>query len=689
MYFMSFDQFRIFPKRRRQNQHCIMSKWEGIKDSSAMIPLIWLSRERDTDMWIPLRKEDCRVLNHCAQNDDKEEVYVESGRATVNLKTMTLTYNFFNYPPRKVCQASWFVMKNQKGAYEIEPILPFDDGLKIEALYQKALKAFSTLGKGKEEVMLEEIVLSSDGEEKVTVNKSGDTISLRKKPVSGVTSLLKKGELVQRGFGDYAIEGEEEENILGPVQHLIFVIHGIGETLWTKPSNDMSSLKDEINRLRQTMQKKQVDNWKKACDRHTQKNLPPPLPSPPNRIEIIPIEWYDEIHSSSNSLMKTLNTVTLKTIPSLRSVANDVVFDVLMYMTPEFCEATLKCVTSQINSKFSLFKKVHPDFARGDEEQEKVSLIGHSLGSVIAWDLLSVLKSHLDKDKKFHLSHSTSHQSGFSVYDTTNGSSKEKHESNPPPNGTWAPTLPNEMTTHIDFEPNFTFFLGSPLGCMLTLRGAHKCFDELIQIKRVEALLAAADSGEEDAAVKVVQSASDVISPFTLPSKTIYNIYHPSDPIAYRIEPLLMSRDVDQDCIPSPCTLITESRGAGLQTKAEKLGEDMRGGLKKMESMFKLKEAEESGRTANGSKMMVYADGDYVFPLGGTNKRIDYKLQIGLIENEYAMALWAHTSYWVNEDFIDFLLEKLPTNFGTPPVEKRADAYVDVASKQSPDELPK
>jgi hypothetical protein len=61
----------------------------------------------------------------------------------------------------------------------------------------------------------------------------------------------------------------------------------------------------------------------------------------PDRIEFIPIEWYDRVHSSSSSLSRSLNSVTLPTIQALRGIANEAVFDVLLYMTPSFCGAVL------------------------------------------------------------------------------------------------------------------------------------------------------------------------------------------------------------------------------------------------------------------------------------------------------------------------------------------------------------
>ena len=114
-------------------------------------------------------------------------------------------------------------------------------------------------------------------------------------------------------------------------------------------------------------------------------------PAPPSRIEFIPIEWYERIHSASSTLKRTLISTTLRTIPKLRVIANDVVFDVLMYLTPEFTEKVLECVTNQICDLYSRFQIIHENFAANGG---LCSIIGHSLGSVISWDILAILKNN-------------------------------------------------------------------------------------------------------------------------------------------------------------------------------------------------------------------------------------------------------------------------------------------------------
>jgi hypothetical protein len=208
--------------------------------------------------------------------------------------------------------------------------------------------------------------------------------------------------------------------------------------------------------------------------------------------------------------MQSLHAATLRTIPALREIANDVIFDVLMYLTPNFCYEVLECVTDQICSVYEIFKKLNPKFAKSGGV---CSLVGHSLGSVICWDLLSLKKDFKEHKKDDYGVHITkdgySSDVGYQQY--ASGDNKSKAD-----NGTWGPSLPRKMDRYLPFEPDFTLFLGSPLGLFLTLRGAHPVFNSM----------------RENPDDNIGQAA---VSPFTLPTGSMHNIFHPSDPVAYRL----------------------------------------------------------------------------------------------------------------------------------------------------------
>lgn len=327
---------------------------------------------------------------------------------------------------------------------------------------------------------------------------NGKVVAIRKRPASNqlLASYLESPTLLQRGgYGHYTVEGEEEEATLGPVDNLIFVVHGIGEAFFSKDTVDIPDMIDEMDLCRRAIHRRQVELWKKDCAQAAADGRPPP--SPPNRIEILPILWYNRIHDTSNSILKaTLNSITLPAVPELRMVANDIIFDVLMYLTPEYCQEVLEFVTDQITDLYSRFRIIHQHFVPSGG---KCSIIGHSLGSVITWDLLSLLK----KEKECNRS------------DVDDGAADPIVISDGNKNLTYIPSTTTEILKTIPFEPKFTFLLGSPVGLFLTLRGANKYFEKL------RLLTCLTENG----------NASTQVSPFILPTESFYNIFHPSDPV--------------------------------------------------------------------------------------------------------------------------------------------------------------
>ena len=166
-------------------------------------------------------------------------------------------------------------------------------------------------------------------------------------------------------------------------------------------------------------------------------------------------------------------------------------FDVLMYLTPEFCSAILECVTTQIIELFSTIQRINPSFI---VTGGKFSIIGHSLGSAIAWDILSVLKDNLAKNTpmgtaddpiRIDVPASPPMVHSLATLDKETGETPigyqaiAKGANNDSKHGTWGPCLPKQMFQTIPFTPELTIFLGSPIGLFLTLRGAHPVFDEM------------------------------------------------------------------------------------------------------------------------------------------------------------------------------------------------------------------
>jgi hypothetical protein len=247
-----------------------MVNWQGIEDTGLLPARVWLSRTKENgkekEEWKPLRKVDCRALN--ARQDDNTPVLIESGRSTADVDFGVIRANFVDRPLRALESATWFVVEEYKkdpSTGKQRPVLePMSDveAEKVEELYQRAIYAASSLGTGIDPILSEQVKLEGT-DYRIEVVKDGNAYKMQKCP----NGWFGKSFDLQRGYGAYTVEGEEEEEILGPVRHVVFVIHGIGEAMWSRDDFRLaSSVIDIADNLRMTLQKKQIEDWKKKCD---------------------------------------------------------------------------------------------------------------------------------------------------------------------------------------------------------------------------------------------------------------------------------------------------------------------------------------------------------------------------------------------------------------------------------------
>lgn len=102
-----------------------------------------------------------------------------------------------------------------------------------------------------------------------------------------------------------------------------------------------------------------------------------------NRLEVLPISWHDELHSEDTGVDKRLKSITLESMSRLREFTNDTLLDILFYTSPLYCQKIISTVGNELRRLHELFKKRNPSF------KGQISLCGHSLGSLILFDLLS------------------------------------------------------------------------------------------------------------------------------------------------------------------------------------------------------------------------------------------------------------------------------------------------------------
>ncbi|KAI8581099.1 hypothetical protein K450DRAFT_234642 [Umbelopsis ramanniana AG] len=479
----------------------------------------------------------------------------------------------------------------------------------------------------------------------------------------------------KREVQDY--ENEESGDEPRKIDHLVLVIHGIGQKMTERLG---SSFVHDVNVLRKTLK----TAFPSAIA--TTSN-----PSRHNGIQVLPIHWRQDIvfgmASTDESVEAdlgmpeaddgppTLDELTLDGVPNIRMVVSDVLLDIPLYMTPKYRDQMLAIITSEINRVYLLFIKRNPDFLlRGG----KVSIYGHSLGSLLAFDVLAVQPFTTRQ-----------HESASAIDENRTASHIASNY------------LPHGRSSYLHFPVQNFFAVGSPLGFMLLLKGCKISSRKLL----------AGDLNMSSSTISMSANSSSPI-PLCYPAVgNLYNIFKQSDPVAYRLEPLISrhySASIKPETVPFTKGGLKSvldagyNVGSGIANRAGAMLESfkmgittnlfMRGlGLTKQQMYDDLhpqtqkegsaKEGGSSPRTRSSSDpspplnidlpttsedrnkslhhMASYSYGARKLKMLNSTGRVDWCVQEGLLENPYLNAFTAHTQYWQDLDVAAFIIREM------------------------------
>lgn len=187
------------------------------------------------------------------------------------------------------------------------------------------------------------------------INFRGNGIMLRRGYAASKSSKPTQDELRQR-------KEEEVDDYCSqvPVQHLVFMVHGIGQRL------EKSNLVDDVTNFR-LITAKLAERHLTSYQRGTQ------------RVLFIPCQWRKGLKLSGEAAVEK---ITLDGVRGLRVMLSATVHDVLYYMSPVYCQDITNSVSDQLNRLYLKFLKRNPGY------DGKVSLYGHSLGSVLSYDII-------------------------------------------------------------------------------------------------------------------------------------------------------------------------------------------------------------------------------------------------------------------------------------------------------------
>ncbi|KAL7623349.1 hypothetical protein AAE478_007030 [Parahypoxylon ruwenzoriense] len=306
------------------------------------------------------------------------------------------------------------------------------------------------------------------------------------------------------------------------IEHLVLVTHGIGQLLGLRMES--VNFVHDVNMLRKTI---------KAVYAHSAdlKTLNKESENGPGncKIQVLPVCWRHLLDFPKRREKKgetdlgdaindeddypSLEDITIEGVAFTRSLISDLALDVLLYQSA-YREQIAEIVLQESNRIYRLFLERNPDF------KGKVHIIGHSLGSAIMFDILC--------------------------------RQKEK----PPPPETprnplrfWSsqdrPELskdPNDLA--FDFDVEDLYCLGSPIGLFQMLKGRTVAARGKPNATPSESPLNSEHVEDPFLSSLATDQRLSAITglPFSVSSPKVaqlFNIFHPSDPISYRLEPLI------------------------------------------------------------------------------------------------------------------------------------------------------
>ena len=335
------------------------------------------------------------------------------------------------------------------------------------------------------------------------------------------------------------------------IEHLVLVTHGIGQKLGLRL--EMMNFIADVNMLRKTM---------KAVYQSSEDlqllNSEIDSPKKNSRIQVLPVVWRhlldfpkqkykenqekDVADASEDDEYPSLENITLEPPTIIRTAIRDLGLDILMYQSA-YREHISETVVRECNRVYKTFKQRNPDF------KGKVSLIGHSLGSAIFFDILCQQK------------------------DPSPSPTRSGRLSVPRP---IPPKAPSNIL--LDFDVEEYYCLGSPLGLYQMLNG-----------RKIAGRGPQWDSSPTSdpflgASASTTGSGSGEADLFTISVNTpkcaqLFNIFHPADPIAYRLEPLISTAMASLKPQPLPYTKkgLFDVQGQGLSAIGSRVGQSVSG----------------------------------------------------------------------------------------------------------------
>ncbi|XP_058912343.1 phospholipase DDHD1 isoform X7 [Kogia breviceps] len=500
---------------------------------------------------------------------------------------------------------------------------------------------------------VDEVYLYSDA----TTSKIARTVTQK----LGFSKASSSGTRLHRGY----VEEATLEDKPSQTAHIVFVVHGIGQKM------------DQGRIIKNTAMMREAA--RKIEERHFSNHA--------THVEFLPVEWRSKLTLDGD----TVDSITPDKVRGLRDMLNSSAMDIMYYTSPLYRDELVKGLQQELNRLYSLFCSRNPDF---EEKGGKVSIVSHSLGCVITYDIMTgwnpvrLYEQLLQKEEELPDEQWMSYEERH-LLDELYITKQRMRDIEERLHGLKASSM--TQTPALKFKVENFFCMGSPLAVFLALRGIRP-----------------GNTGSQDH-----------ILPREICNRLL-NIFHPTDPVAYRLEPLILkhysnispvqihwyntsnplpyeymkpsflhpakeptsiSDSEGVSTIPSPVTSPVLSRrhygesitniGKASILGAASIGKGLGGMLFSRFGRSSASQPSEASRdsvedekkpvaspptSTVATQTLAHSSSGFLDSALELDHRIDFELREGLVESRYWSAVTSHTAYWSSLDVALFLL---------------------------------
>ncbi|XP_031458186.1 phospholipase DDHD1 isoform X1 [Phasianus colchicus] len=493
---------------------------------------------------------------------------------------------------------------------------------------------------------VDEVYLYSDA----TTSKIARTVTQK----LGFSKASSSGTRLHRGY----VEEATLEDKPPQTSHIVFVVHGIGQKM------DQGRIIKNTAMMRDTARKIEEKYFSNLA----------------THVEFLPVEWRSKLTLDGD----TVDSITPDKVRGLRDMLNSSAMDIMYYTSPLYRDELVKGLQQELNRLYTLFCSRNPEF---EEKGGKVSIVSHSLGCVITYDIMTgwnpvSLYEQLLRKEEEELEDSWMSYEEQRLLEELYITKQRLKEIEERLQGLKASTI--AKTPVLKFKVENFFCMGSPLAVFLALRGIRP-----------------GNSGSQDH-----------ILPRTICNRLL-NIFHPTDPVAYRLEPLILKHysnispvqihwynttnplpyehmkpsflnptkeptsvtdGESASTVPSPTTspvMVRRHYGESITNigkasilGAASIGKGLGGMLFSRFGRSSTQTAEpgkdgaegDDKKSAVGTPPFSHSSSGFLEPTLELEHRIDFELREGLVESRYWSAVTSHTAYWSSLDIALFLL---------------------------------